>query len=351
MTKGLTLRQSFYFMTNELIDPNQPIVEKLVKVNGIAFEEQFVARVIGEYLSKNSNSHKYRISDAFEIYIAESLSSCSNRFIADAKRNVTYFLNIFGNVAIDDLRHWHITAYRDVQLKRGLHPSSVRKHCSCLNAIINVAFRHLDIDRLSPFRGLTIKGENESHRKMPVITEQLIHDVKNYLLTKNSVHCLIALVQLNTGFRLSEPVFAQIHDCVLDHAIPHLWIRQTPLSNRKTKSSIRAVPLYGVSLDAAIKLYSIAKRKNSTWFVPNYARDNGNTSCSAIINKTLSRFGFRSHMFRHALIDRMKSCNDIPTRLAESITGHSSGGSHFNFYGTIGYTLEQKLDVIKRVAI
>lgn len=48
-------------MTNELIDPNQPILEKLVKVNGIAFEEQFVARVIGEYLSKNSNSRKYRM--------------------------------------------------------------------------------------------------------------------------------------------------------------------------------------------------------------------------------------------------------------------------------------------------
>ncbi len=338
-------------MKNDIVDLTQPIVEKLVKVNGIAFEEEFVARVIGEHFSKISKSRIYYISDAFEIYIAESSSSCSRRFIADTKRNVTYFINLFGNVALDDLRHWHITAFRDLQLKRGLHPSSVRKHCSCLNAILNVAFRHLDIDRLSPFRGLTIKGENETHRKMPVITEQLIHDVKNFLLTKNSVHCLVALVQLNTGLRLSEPVFAQIHDCVLDHAIPHLWIRQTPLSNRKTKSSIRAVPLYGVSLDAAIKLYSIAKRKNSTWFIPNYARDNGNTSCSAIINKTLLRFGFRSHMFRHALIDRMKSCNDIPTRLAESITGHSSGGSHFNFYGTIGYTLEQKLDVIKRVAV
>jgi hypothetical protein len=29
----------------------------------------------------------------------------------------------------------------------------------------------------------------------------------------------------------------------------------------------------------------------------------------------------------------------------------SSGGSEFNNYGTIGYTLEQKLAVIKRVAI
>ena len=69
------------------------------------------------------------------------------------------------------------------------------------------------------------------------------------------------------------------------------------------------------------------------------------------MNKVLRQFEFRSHMFRHAIIDRMKACNDIPTRLAESITGHSSGGSEFNTYGTVGYTLEQKLEIIKRVAI
>ena len=56
-------------------------------------------------------------------------------------------------------------------------------------------------------------------------------------------------------------------------------------------------------------------------------------------------------MFRHGLIDRMKPCNDIPTRLAESITGHSSGGSEFNNYGTIGYTLKQKLDVLNRIVV
>ncbi len=69
------------------------------------------------------------------------------------------------------------------------------------------------------------------------------------------------------------------------------------------------------------------------------------------MNKYLSDLDFRSHMFRHALIDRMKACNDIPTRLAESITGHYSGGSEFNNYGTVGYTLEQKLEVLKRIAI
>ena len=56
-------------------------------------------------------------------------------------------------------------------------------------------------------------------------------------------------------------------------------------------------------------------------------------------------------MFRHAFVDRLKACNDIPTRLAESITGHSSGGSEFDSYGSIGYSLEQKLAVIKRIEI
>jgi integrase len=85
--------------------------------------------------------------------------------------------------------------------------------------------------------------------------------------------------------------------------------------------------------------------------VPHYARYKGNNSCSAAIHKTLLEFQFHSHLFRHAFIDRLKACNDIPIRLAESITGHYSGGSEFNSYGTIGYTLEQKLEVVKRVAI
>lgn len=338
-------------MPSELIDPNQPQIERLVKVNGIPFEEQFVARVIAEHLAKNVNQSIYRLTDAYKIYIKECPASANKRFIADTTRNFKNFINLFGDIELDELKHWHITVFRDHLLKRGLHPASVRKQCSCLNAMLNVAFRYLDIDRLSPFRSVVIQGEDTPKRLMPVVTNELIRSVKAYLLTRRSTHCLVALLQLNTGVRLSEPVFARLEDCVLEHEIPHLWIRQTPLSNRKTKSSIRAVPLYGVSLDAAKQLHWIATRKKSKWFVPSYARDNGNTSCSAIINKTLRPFDFRSHMFRHALIDRMKACNDIPTRLAESITGHSSGGSHFNFYGTVGYTLEQKLEVLQRIAI
>jgi integrase len=106
-----------------------------------------------------------------------------------------------------------------------------------------------------------------------------------------------------------------------------------------------------VSLQAAKELHNLSVLASSEWLVPRYAKENGNGSCSAIINKHLRDLEFRSHMFRHALIDRLKACNDVPTRLAESITGHCSGGSDFNTYGTVGYTLEQKRDVLMRVLV
>jgi integrase len=63
---------------------------------------------------------------------------------------------------------------------------------------------------------------------------------------------LAALIQLNTGMRISEHVLARLDDdLVLDHDIPHLWVRKNRLTDRKMQASIRCVPLLGVSLQAA----------------------------------------------------------------------------------------------------
>lgn len=328
-----------------------PFVQRMINVNGVPFDEEFLGKLVATHFLAFPNGKRPTFSTAFEIYLAESKSSHRKRFRDDATRYFNYFCELYGDLPLDELKHWHMTTYRDRQLERGLSPSSIRKHHNCLNAILNLSFRFLDIDRLSPFRGLRIKGEGDSKRHMAVVTPAFIENVKARLLENRSNYALVGLIQLNTGMRLSEPVFARMEDCILDHSIPHLWVRQNRLSDRKTKSSIRAVPLYGVSLEAATQLYERALRKCSAWLAPNYAKENGNGSCSAAMNKELKDLGFRSHMFRHAFIDRLKACNDIPTRLAESITGHSSGGSEFNNYGTVGYTLEQKLAVIKRVAV
>jgi integrase len=335
--------------TNHLQTAEETVMQ--ISVNGIKFDEAFIAELLANYLRNKPTTNEPTVSTAFQIYMRERTGRKGQRFVADATRNCNYFISQFGDMPLRDLRHMHGAQFRDAQLAKGLNPVSVRKQFATLNAMLNVSFKYLDIDRLSPFRGLYIEGEGETKRYMRTITPELLQQVKAMLLKSRTQYKLVALLQLNTGFRLSEPMFALRKDLVLDHEIPHLWIRRNELSDRKTKSSIRAVPLVGASYDAAVELNNISRWYDSPWLVPQYARENGNASCSAIINKYLKDLEFRSHMFRHALVDRLKACNDVPTRLAESITGHSSGGSDFNIYGTVGYTLEQKLEVLRRVEV
>jgi integrase len=327
-----------------------PLTQR-VKVKGIEFEEEFVAELISKYFSNRDPSKEPRLSDALQIYISESTAGDGRKFRGDALNSFRKFVYLIGDRHLSELRHIHICQFRDYLFETGLTPVTVRKQTAIMSAMLNIAFRHLDIDRLSPFRGLKIPGENEHKRPMRAVTNELLVEVKQRLLYRTKPYKLIGLIQLNTGMRLSEPTFARLDDLVLDHPIPHLWVRRNELSSRKNKSSIRAVPLVGTSLYAAQRLFDFAQGEGSEWLVPEYAHYHGSNSCSAILNKHLKDLDFRSHMFRHALIDRMKACNDIPTRLAESITGHSSGGSEFNNYGTVGYTLEQKLEVLKRIAI
>jgi integrase len=326
-------------------------VKKLVKIKGVTFEEDFVAELISKHFNEQALKKSPTITTAFEIYIREHPHSHRRKFFDNSTRYFKYFLELFGDLRLEELRHQHITQYRDHQLQRGLKPSSVRKHNNTLNAIINMAFKHLDIDKLSPFRALQIRGESDVTSRIPPINDDLIQAVKKRLMTSDAPYRLIALIQLNTGMRISEPTLARLDDCVLEHEIPHLWVRKNELTDRKTVASIRPIPLCGESLVAAKKLFKLAKKEGSEWFVPQYARDNGNSTCSATMNKSLKDLGFRSHMFRHAFIDRLKANNDIPTKLAESITGHSRGGSEFDAYGSVGYTLEQKRDVILKVLI
>jgi len=329
--------------------PND-VLRRTVRVKGVDFDETFVAELIGNYFNRKELHKEPRLSDAMAIYLHESDAGDGRKFRGDVLHVYTRFSALVGDLYLCDLRYVHACIFRDYLLSLGLKPVTVRKQTAILNAMLNVAFRYLDIDRLSPFRALKIAGE-DVRRPMRVITHELLLEVKQRLMSKFKPYKFIGLIQLNTGLRLSEPVYARVEDCVFDHPIPHIWIRKNELSNRKNKSSIRAVPLVGVSLFAAKRLVEMAKFEDSEWLVPRYARYHGRNSCSAIMNKHLADLDFRSHMFRHALIDRMKACNDIPTRLAESITGHFSGGSEFNNYGTVGYTLEQKLEVLKRIAI
>ncbi|CAN1498289.1 hypothetical protein MCEMIEM12_00405 [Burkholderiaceae bacterium] len=69
---------------------------------------------------------------------------------------------------------------------------------------------HLDIDRLSPFRRLYIRGEVELSSTMAPITEEHLRKVKTHLLSHPIPPRLAALIQNNSGMRISEPVLASL---------------------------------------------------------------------------------------------------------------------------------------------
>jgi hypothetical protein len=71
----------------------------------------------------------------------------------------------------------------------------------------------------------------------------------------------------------------------------------------------------------AQELHRRAVWQKSEWLMPQYASEIGNTSCAATLNKTMRHLDFRTHMFRHAFIDRLKGCGDVPVPIAEAITG------------------------------
>jgi integrase len=342
MTHEIQIAQSTFLSTH---------IKKRISVCGIDVDEDFVKQLLIKHLQETEAKGRPTLSDAFDIYMSENTSAHRRKFKLNANQYFNRFTAIFGDLYLDELKHWHITQYRDKLLAQGLHPNSIRKHNNILNAMINMAFKHLDIDRLSPFRGLKIRGEGENTRPIPPITPEKLEQVKARLVRLNTPASLVGLIQLNTGLRISEPTLARLEDLVLDHEIPHLWIRKNSLTDRKTKASIRAVPLVGISLVAAKELHVRAKRLGSPWLLPQYAKEFGGCACSAILNKNLRPFEFRSHMFRHAFIDRLKARNDIPLPLAESITGHGRGQTDFAVYGSVGYTLAQKLQVIQKIEV
>jgi integrase len=164
---------------------------------------------------------------------------------------------------LDELHHVQITEFRDRQLARGLRANSVRRYINMLNAMVNMAFKHLDIDRLSPFKRLYIRGEGELSLNMAPITVEHLRNVKAYLLSHPIPSRLAALIQPDTGMRISEPVLARLDDLVLDHDIPHLLVRKNSLTDRKIQASIRCLSLLGVWLEAAKELHRRAVRQKS----------------------------------------------------------------------------------------
>lgn len=330
----------------------EDIDEPRIMVRGVEFSEDFIYDLITAHLRDIGHEHLPDLRDTYDHFIAEHPSAHLKDFRSRMFHYYAKFCSHVGNIQLHRLKRVHATRYRDALLDSGLNPNSVRKHIRIIKSIIHVGYRHFGIDRPNPFSGLAVRGEGYNPLKFPTYSKVLLLRVKKYLINLNTQYAHVGLIQLNTGMRVSEPCLAKLEDLVLDHPIPHLWVRRNELTNRKTNSSIRAIPLMGVSLKSALILREQALEDGSPWLVPQYGKYGGNFSCSQALNRVLSPYGLKTHMFRHAFVDRLRAQSSVDVQAAEAILGHCRG-SRFSLrnYGWVANSLEYQKRLIAKVVV
>jgi hypothetical protein len=131
MTHEIQIAHSTYLSTH---------IKKRISVGGIDVDEDFVKELLIKHLRQGDANDRPTLSDAFDIYMSENTSAHRRKFKLNANQYFNRFSAMYGDLYLDELKHWHITQYRDAMLAQGLHPNSIRKHNNILNAMINMAF-------------------------------------------------------------------------------------------------------------------------------------------------------------------------------------------------------------------
>ena len=220
----------------------------------------------------------------------------------------------------------------------GLSAGSIRRRITSLKAAIALTAKMTEQDIKNIFAGVVVEDDTVKADR-----SRLEHDHFQQIANApdDEVANLTKLL-VNTGMRIGEAAGLKREDIILDANIPHVLVRPNSKRSVKTKTSVRSIPLVGISLRA---LQDQLAGHNDEFVFPRYnkAEETNTNSSSAAVKK---RFGINTHYFRHDLITRMRD-KGIPYDLQQLIVGHSLPG----VTGAYGSTdlLEAKLEALLKI--
>lgn len=288
-------------------------------------------------------------ADALDLYLRLKSAGKPATFETGARRNVDYL-----SEAVKEKELTHYTSvdagkFRDYLLDKGLSSSSVRRVFSSIKAIYNLAASEYGIQRTNPFAGVYLPDLKDVKKRKPVSIQSLRLLQDKCLELDDDLRWIFALVS-DTGMRLSEAVGLYWSDVHLDEDIPYVEVKTNPHRRLKTDSSVRVIPLTGMSLWA---LQQASKASVKVYVFPRYMkgdRCNAN-SASAAINKWIKSQvdeDVSVHSLRHSMRDRHRAVQ-CPTEVIDQLCGWSSG-SIGSSYGD-GYPIEVLHDWINKIVI
>ena len=268
-------------------------------------------------------------------------------------RSLRYFVDEIGDIAITEISREHGQKYfefwnglvqpRDKKAKP-MSPKTAARHFGDMRNLYTEYFKYLgDEARQNPFRNLNFKTRRgKKTRAHPPFSDEWVRDrilVPGALKGLSEEIILSTLMIVETGCRPSEIINLRPEDIVLDHDVPHLVIADRDDREVKTETSVRIIPLVGVSLEAA---------KRAKGGFPKY-HDKSN-SFSAAANAAFRRRGLfptSKHViysFRHSFEDRMKEAY-IDFELRTLLMGHSNERPDYGTGGSLEYRRDELLKI------
>ena len=351
-----------YQPIDQLVGREDSVDEIVTRLEAVAHSltagEKPAVRSHVEALLGGAPSPPITIREAFEVYCDEiavgdvlNKSESQKRLWRKTKeRAVTYFVEQVGDKPIseitreDALKFYNWWADRLKPQKKGVKrrgANTANRDLGNLRLLYRSYFAHVgEEERPNPFRNLSFK-EQTSAKVLPFETKF----VRERTLAPgtfdriNMEARLIIYALIETGCRPSEIANLLPGHIHLDAPVPYISIQPTSEREIKTTSSIREIPLVGISLEAM---------KRAPNGFPKY-RDRPD-ALSAFLMSTfrtrdlLPTDQHRIYSFRHSFEKRMQEAG-IDYGLRCILMGHATSRPEYGDGGSLKYRRDELLKI------
>jgi integrase len=326
----------------EAMPEYSPIEDALNELGKALHKQKLPEDVVQQVYSGRLKPDTMTLEKALQEYVAYKSDSprAAKEIGQRVERLRTDMQSVFGkqklkHVALSDITRQDANELRDHLLERVSANSAVRMLGVVRTAINHVIVEHsLTIPNV--FTNLKIKGAGATkHDRLPLSDDQVV--TLETAFSSDATAWALFVTLRDTGARVSEVSGLRVKDCNLEQQCLHLTA--TPWRSLKTNNSQRSVPLSYAATTALAKLAQ-GKDPEAPLF-PNYAKDRGADSCSAMLMKRLRTVitdkKLTMHSLRHRMKDKLRNTG-CPEAISMAILGHSTNTVAAN-YGS-GYALE-----------
>lgn len=256
--------------------------------------------------------------------------------------SINYFVDVIGDVAMEDITREMATAYRSWWIERMLpgdeqdkpaKANTANRHIGNMRRLYEDYFTHIgEEERTNPFRKMFFKDTDQDSKVPPfendwvrskVLAPGLFADLNDELR-------LMIYILIETGARTSEICNLRPEQIHLDADVPYIAIRPKG-RELKTHTSRRDLPLVGVALEAM---------KHAPQGFPRY-RDKGELVSANLMKAFRQRDLFPSpdhviYSFRHAFEDRMLEVG-VDYGMRCYLMGHKNNRPDYGKKGSLEY--------------